>query len=628
MMRRVPICLLIVLLLLAAEASAQDFDVQHFAPAVGPHGSLATEGARTVGHLKPTFGILANYSSRPIVVIEEDADGDETEVPIVDQQLALHAMAGIGLFDRLQFDLDLPVYLVNEGDIPDAFNRTDAGDLRLRAKGRLLGEQTGFGLALATDVTVPTGNDEFYVGASGPTVAPRVVADFVTERWFIALNLGALFREDTRFGANVDIDDAATFGLGAEYEVMRGVLRITGDVYGRTSLAQTFEAAETPVEAMLGAKLITTGGFAITGAAGGGIAPGVGAPEFRMLFGVAWAPRDDDFDGDGILNRDDACPEEPEDLDGFEDEDGCVDPDNDNDAIADDDDQCPNEPEDADGFQDDDGCPDLDNDADGIPDDDDECSDEPEDVDGFQDEDGCPDPDNDDDGILDSDDQCPDEAEDVDEFQDEDGCPDPDNDGDGIPDTEDKCPDEAGIPEDDGCPPAETKAVREKERIKILDKVFFETGKALIKNESHDLLNQVALVLRTNPDVTRVEIAGHTDHRGSEEDNQKLSQSRAEAVRDYLINRGIEQERLTAVGYGEAKPLVEKRTKEAMAQNRRVEFTILEQEGTEPPPRQDGETSETGETPETEDAPEQTEEADETPKKTEDTTEEPEEDPS
>lgn len=132
-----------------------------------------------------------------------------------------------------------------------------------------------------------------------------------------------------------------------------------------------------------------------------------------------------DRDGDGIRDRDDLCPDDPEDLDGFEDEDGCPDLDNDGDGIPDAVDLCPNLPEDFDGFQDDDGCPDLDNDLDGIPDDLDLCPNQPEDFNGFEDDDGCPDAviDRDGDGIVDAVDLCPDQPEDFDGFEDEDGCP-------------------------------------------------------------------------------------------------------------------------------------------------------------------------------------------------------------
>ncbi len=165
-----------------------------------------------------------------------------------------------------------------------------------------------------------------------------------------------------------------------------------------------------------------------------------------------------DTDGDGIVDRHDRCPDDPEDLDGFQDTDGCPDLDNDQDGIPDRYDMEPDLREDYDGFEDADGAPDLDNDGDGVPDLEDLCPDEPEDFDGHHDDDGCPDElqDSDGDGIEDRMDDCPDDPEDMDGFEDDDGCPEPDNDLDGIPDELDECPDEAedydGTEDGDGCP--------------------------------------------------------------------------------------------------------------------------------------------------------------------------------
>ena len=134
-------------------------------------------------------------------------------------------------------------------------------------------------------------------------------------------------------------------------------------------------------------------------------------------------PPDDDPDKDGIKGSADNCPQEPEDMDSFEDENGCPDPDNDADGVLDASDKCPLEPEDKDSFEDDDGCPDTDNDKDGILDAADKCPIEAEDKDSFQDDDGCPDPDNDQDGVLDGP-TVPDQPETKNGFQDEDGCAD------------------------------------------------------------------------------------------------------------------------------------------------------------------------------------------------------------
>ncbi|MFT5232256.1 MAG: hypothetical protein ACI9UQ_000275 [Candidatus Krumholzibacteriia bacterium] len=171
-------------------------------------------------------------------------------------------------------------------------------------------------------------------------------------------------------------------------------------------------------------------------------------------FGFGGADRDDD----GVRDRDDSCPDLAEDIDGFQDEDGCPDYDNDQDGVPDVLDDAPDEPEDYDGFEDRDGAPDPDNDGDGIPDRDDLCPDDPEDFDGHSDDDGCPDEfaDRDGDGVDDEADPCPDDPEDFDGFEDDDGCPEDDNDLDGIPDTEDECPDEPedydGDNDEDGCP--------------------------------------------------------------------------------------------------------------------------------------------------------------------------------
>ncbi len=165
-----------------------------------------------------------------------------------------------------------------------------------------------------------------------------------------------------------------------------------------------------------------------------------------------------DRDGDGIPDKRDRCPDAPEDIDGYQDDDGCPDLDNDGDGIPDRLDLAPNLPEDFDGFEDQDGRPDLDNDLDGIPDAQDLCPNQPEDFNGYQDLDGCPDAivDRDHDGIPDSRDACPDAPEDIDGFEDQDGCPDLDNDLDGIPDTRDACPNDPedynGFRDDDGCP--------------------------------------------------------------------------------------------------------------------------------------------------------------------------------
>ncbi len=292
-----------------------------------------------------------------------------------------------------------------------------------------------------------------------------------------------------------------------------------------------------------------------------------------------------DSDGDGLVDTKDQCPHQAEDIDHFQDDDGCPDPDNDNDGIADANDKCPMKAEDVDGFQDKDGCPDLDNDNDHVADTEDKCPNTA----GLAEKEGCPDNDPDRDGIPSADDLCPEQPEDKDGYQDDDGCPDLDNDKDGILDADDKCPMKAevinGVDDEDGCPDkGKSKVKVTREKIEILDRVYFDTARATIQKRSYDVLNQVAATLKAHPEVTKLRVEGHTDSRGGAAMNQKLSQERADAVVDYMVDRGIDRDRLVAKGFGESQPIADNGTAKGRAKNRRVEFMIIDTAKTEVQP--------------------------------------------
>jgi outer membrane protein OmpA-like peptidoglycan-associated protein len=253
--------------------------------------------------------------------------------------------------------------------------------------------------------------------------------------------------------------------------------------------------------------------------------------------------------------------------------------DSDGDGIPDAQDKCPNEPEDKDGFEDTDGCPDPDNDGDGIPDTVDKCPLDPEDKDGFQDDDGCPDPDNDFDGIPDARDKCPNEPEDQDGFQDTDGCPDLDNDNDGIPDAQDKCPTDPetinGNQDDDGCPDrGEPAVILSPDRLDLLDAITFR-GTTIAKS-SLNVLGQLAATLRAHTEIVRLRLTVYVQPSNDLDKDQELSDQRAQALRDWLVQWGIAAKRLEPRGFGGTKPLVQPDTKGAAAINDRVELIILE----------------------------------------------------
>lgn len=257
-----------------------------------------------------------------------------------------------------------------------------------------------------------------------------------------------------------------------------------------------------------------------------------------VAFGGGIGP---DRDKDGIGNRKDECPDDPEDKDAFEDLDGCPDLDNDADNVPDSRDDCPNEPEDFDGFEDEDGCPDLDNDQDGFVDSRDECPSQPEDIDGFEDRDGCPDLDNDQDGLLDTVDDCPAAAENFNSYLDDDGCPD--------------------------SPPTALDGL-----IGQVDAVQFLRGSARLKRSTYRTLDAVIQAMEAYPGLL-LQIDGHASSEGAAERNLRLSKERVLSVRDYLIDRGISPDRINATGYGEERLKYDESTNRGRRLNRRVEFT-------------------------------------------------------
>ncbi|MBO6005960.1 MAG: OmpA family protein, partial [Paludibacteraceae bacterium] len=259
----------------------------------------------------------------------------------------------------------------------------------------------------------------------------------------------------------------------------------------------------------------------------------------------------------------DKCPDTPEGI--AVDANGCP-FDADGDGVADYLDKCPNTPAAARGKVDAKGCP-LDTDEDGVPDYLDKC---PNSAKGFVvDENGCTE-DADGDGVPDDVDRCPNTPAEARGMVDANGCP-LDSDGDGVADFEDKCPAIIGTKSNFGCP--EIKAAAKKIFQKAMKGIQFETGKDVILPSSYGILDQIAKIMKDNPEY-KIDINGHTDNVGKPESNLKLSDKRANSVRNYLMKKGVEGERMTATGYGDTKPIADNATKAGKAQNRRVEFVV------------------------------------------------------
>ncbi len=548
------------LTLLGGSAQAQDYggpatdtaiDIQAFEPIAGPQGVFSVEAADGADDLSFGAGVLLHLSKDPLV-LQLTEDGKQES--IVEDQLVADLLVSFGLWNVLELGAALPVYIVNTGNLAGAdIGGATLGDLRLRPKFTLLDSNDGpIGLGLVANVSVPTGDDTAFASSGTFGVRPGLIVDTRISKLLLAVNVATEVNDDRSFGS-LKTGSSLLYGVGAQYSLTDEWL-LGGELFGATPYNDLFDSNASPLEALAGVKYRTSLGLNFEIGAGRGVVPGAGAPDYRVFTGLRYAQYGGDLDGDGIADARDQCPEEPEDVDEFEDSDGCPDPDNDNDEIADYEDHCPDEPEDRDGFSDVDGCPDPDNDEDGLADNRDNCPDEP----GPREEMGCPaqaDPDRDRDGILDVVDRCPELPETINGIDDEDGCPDK----------------------------GEQKVVIRGDQIYILDRVYFDTAKATIKPRSFGLLRQVALTLKANPHIELIEVQGHTDDRGGDEYNLELSDARAQAVRVFLQEDGVSSRRLLARGYGETEPAQEidglsgGRLKDARSKNRRVQFVILEQ---------------------------------------------------
>ena len=597
----------------------KNFPAERMRPAMDREGIIDVEWGRAPTPGSYDVGMWLWYAHNPLSIYR----GNERVQSLVGSRVGASLMGQYTFVDWLELGLELPVVLFQTRAAPNLSDPTGAllkgelqplgvGDVRVSPKFVLLKSEDFFvDFAVIPSLTLPTaawvngalGTDPEYMGENGfLTFAPELVVSRQLGDLRLAFNGGARFRPQAGF-LNLDVSHEFFYRGGVAYRLHRVVdvpVELGLSIGGQNQLStETFSNVNrNPLEVMGEVQYDVNESIQVFMGGGVGIIAGYATPDFRVTAGALWAPRAaDDKDGDGVAG--DACPDVAEDKDGFEDSDGCPDEDNDKDGILDADDRCPLEAEDLDGDADDDGCPEegaavepaavaepvsLDKDGDGINDDKDACPDEAEDKDGFEDSDGCLDADNDKDGVLDVNDKAPLKPEDQDGFEDDDGVPDPDNDKDGLLDANDKCPNEPetmnGNADDDGCPDKGKSLVEFKgDRIEILEKVNFETGKAVVRLSSYALLKQVASIMRNRPGITMLQIEGHTDSRGSDKVNKWLSQKRAKAVMRFLSDVGIEKSRMRAVGYGEEKPIVENDSRANMAKNRRTEFRIVEFNG-------------------------------------------------
>ncbi len=599
-----------------------NIDLNAFRPAVDSRGYITVNASQVLGHKELSFGLVTNWGRN--VLTFENGD-DKYEVQNVISPTLIGAFGLKFGPAELELGVSIPFNVMSGDRQPNSDGGTPAnpnddsnfsfdgqgiGDVGLHLKTRFLSTSKGprIGLAVIGSVYLPTASEEDRWLGEG-SVTPQVLGVLDKEfgdagRFRAAVTGGFRLRTGTHefmdmgemdamspmTGERIEAGPSIPFGAAMAFGVVPQKFDLMAELFGEFVLEGENYF---PLEAIGGIKVYLAKNSFLSLGGGVGFLDEGANPDLRAFLGIVFEPNIGDRDGDGFKDDVDQCPDDPEDFDGWEDEDGCPEPDNDRDGILDDDDQCPNDPEDKDDFEDEDGCPEgnkFDRDGDGILDDVDQCPDDPEDKDDFEDQDGCPDLDNDQDGILDVDDLCPNDPEDKDNFEDADGCPEPDNDNDRILDQDDSCPRKDGetaeetaetyngVDDTDGCPDRGRVVVTDT-KIEILDKIYFEFDSAVIKKQSYPILDAIVATMQGNPDIQLVEIQGHTDSRGKDAYNLDLSDRRAASVREYLTNGGVDASRLQSQGYGETQPIIRKENEEAWAKNRRVEFLILKRGG-------------------------------------------------
>ena len=511
------------------------------------------------GSFRPAFGVTGDYAHAPYVLLNKD--GSENTL-VIENTTYVHLGAAFVLFERLRIGLNLPIAVAQNGTDKTVGDRLfvaptkgGIGDLRIAADVRLIGEYgDAFTLAFGGRVWVPTGDATQYIGDGKARLGPRVTIAGDIGNFVYAGGLGFVYRpNDDAFNGH-PTGSEATFNAAIGVRLADKKLVLGPELFGTTVVSErpVFAKHGTPLALVLGGHY-TAGSFRF----GLGVSPGLthtaGTPEYRGLLSLDYIPEIEppppppvvvvveppptDRDGDGVFDKDDACP-----------------------AVA--------------GVKTSDpktnGCP-PDRDGDGVPDGVDACPD----VAGQKTDDpktnGCP-SDGDADGVYDKDDACPTVAGVKTDDPKTNGCP-GDRDKDGIVDAEDACPDVFGPKSSDakinGCPLVFIAAGQ----VKITEQIKFKTNSSEIIG-SQLIIDEVAKLLKEHPEIKRVGVQGHTDSTGTPEYNKELSRKRAASVVAALVKAGVDKARLSSEGYGLEKPIADNGTDEGRTANRRVEFHI------------------------------------------------------
>ncbi|HNN97548.1 MAG TPA: OmpA family protein, partial [Pseudomonadota bacterium] len=615
-----------------AHAQNQGFQLNRYEPTPAGEWSFLVDHPFYSSTRYFAGGVTLNYAHLPLVFGLGSAAGSFSSTrPVIEHQLLTHIDLAGSFLDRVTIAASLPVTVFEKGQPLLGVSPAGGavGDPRLGVMVRAYGQpdRSPFSISLGATVWIPLraidSSLPLHTSEQGVRVLPKLVLGGLFSRLRWSFTAGFLYRPEASLGTFLTPDGSVTgssIQLGAALGYADLVHRFA---IGPEALLSTvvvngnaFRPDYTSLEVLLGAHYNIARLIQVGVAGGIGTLREPGTPDARALFRLAYAPLPPltpprkDRDGDGILDKEDACPLQPGVASPDPSQHGCPPRDRDNDGVADPQDQCPDKPQGPRPDSERPGCPLLDRDRDGILDEQDQCPDQPQGAHPDPARRGCPENDSDGDGLLDSQDQCPTTAQgehpdpqkpgcpDADSDGDgvynaqdqcpqvragafpdpqKPGCPQPDKDGDSIVDAQDACPDRPGAPDPNpkkhGCPGL---VLVKAGQIVILKSVFFANDQDVILKKSFPVLQAVANVLITQPIITKLAIEGHTDDRGDAAHNTDLSDRRAKAAMRWLVEHGIDASRLVAKGYGPLRPIGDNKTLYGRAKNRRVEFHILE----------------------------------------------------
>ncbi|MCP4806512.1 MAG: OmpA family protein [Proteobacteria bacterium] len=600
----------------AAQDAAQSVDAQRFRPAMGA-GPFLTAADTEVGEAFTVGGAMTlNYANDPFVYRYDDG---RDEKKLLASVTTLNAQAWMNL-PRAQVGLDLPLHLAASGYRVGGFNAI--GDARLAGRVVVIERGgDGLGVAVLAHLDLPTGNDGSWLGEASTTGGGGVGATYGMGDLLFVADAGVSSGTGEPIGPDLTWGPSLDYGVGAAWRPYSKV-GVSAELDGAWVWGQEGVSGARPAEALGSVQIRPWKDLVVRVGGGTGITQGIGAPDVRIVGGVAWSPSPagpvvtslatNDRDGDGIADDVDLCPDQAEDLNGVDDLDGCPEagltptrivvideagnqvanavvelkagPSTGSFVLLDGELGRSLEPGKytlnvtADGFE-----PVSEKLA--VPEEgphEHRVRLEPVAIPGTvvvtaKDTDGLP------------------VAARVRVLGTRRPAAPSRGNEDGV--TELTLPsgshslvisangyrsvEKAVTVEPRGNASVEVvlqsgRVKVEGDRVVILDKVFFELDSDVIKRESFSLLDEVVETLMNHPEITLIEIQGHTDDQGADEYNLDLSMRRAQAVRTYLVQTGIEDERLMAQGYGESQHLVAGTSEEARAANRRVEFHIRE----------------------------------------------------